>query len=365
MFAAMFQTDMAQSKSGGQPAANTPSSTSGPAIKLGAVLPTFSQQRGTGATKITDPGVSENQTMPASPTLSVQKLNPIPINEGLTPITSSEIPIKGDQAATVLPDEKSPSGVEDPTSKETVPGISTAAQVQPALHGMSIAKQDMSMQQAEKTNKFAGQTEKVLPGGVVSAAGTSSLSAFTPNAAQSTATAVDTSSATDNTNTASMLPMDSVIGSATSDLRTRTLERAQELVTVNATRLTESGNNSLQVVIKPDAGTQLSLELRQQGGSVEVQAVLQHGDFNHLNQQWSDLQHRLDQRGIKLAPLTDDGAAFANSNGSETFQNKQSQTTEGMPQVALVDAPAGMTPAMVFTSEVMQSSTHRGWETWA
>ena len=128
---------------------------------------------------------------------------------------------------------------------------------------------------------------------------------------------------------------------------------------VNAARLSDSGNNSMQVVIKPDAGTQLSLELRQQGGSVHVQAVLQQGDFGHLSQQWSDLQQRLGQRGIQLAPLTDDGA-YANSNGNENFQNKQSRTTEGVPEVTFVDSPIG-----VFTPDATPAPAYRGWETWA
>lgn len=149
-------------------------------------------------------------------------------------------------------------------------------------------------------------------------------------------------------------------------MRMRTLERTQELVTVNATRLNDLGNSSMQVVIKPDAGTQLSLELRQQGGgAVEVQAVLQQGDFNHLNQQWSHLQHSLEQRGIKLAPLTDDAAAFANNSGSEMYQNKQNQTTEGVPQMSLAGASAGITPAAVSAPEAKQASVYQGWETWA
>jgi hypothetical protein len=146
---------------------------------------------------------------------------------------------------------------------------------------------------------------------------------------------------------------------ATND-RANALGRTQELVTVSAARLSDSGNNSMQVVIKPDAGTQLSLELRQQGGNVEVQAVLQQGDFNHLNQQWPDLQQRLEERGIRLAPLTDDGASGNSNSGSETSQNNQSQANEVVPELTLVDAPAGM-----FASEPAQASAHRGWETWA
>lgn len=118
----------------------------------------------------------------------------------------------------------------------------------------------------------------------------------------------------------------------------------------------------MQVVIKPAAGTQISLELRQHGGTVEVQAVLQQGDFNHLNQQWSDLQQRLDQRGIRLAPLVDNGS-FAGNPGNETFQQKQGQTAEPVPDLPHFEAPA-VTFAPARQPQV-QTRTYPGWETWA
>jgi hypothetical protein len=213
------------------------------------------------------------------------------------------------------------------------------------------------MNQAAKTNKIAGQTEKVLPGSVASASrpNPSSLSS-----SQTVQVAAAANPATpDNANTVSSGPVEAAAVTLNDDLRTRTLERTQDLVTLNATRLSDTGNNSMQVVIKPDAGTQLSLELRQQGGTIQVQAVLQQGDFNHLSQQWPELQQRLDQRGIQLAPLTDDGTP-ANSSGSETFQEKQNQSTNVVPELTLVEAPTGL-----FTSEPMSTSAHQGWETWA
>lgn len=130
---------------------------------------------------------------------------------------------------------------------------------------------------------------------------------------------------------------------------------------MNAVRLSDSGNSSMQVVIKPDAGTELSLELRQRGGGgVEVQAVLQQGDFNHLSQQWPELQQRLEQRGVRLAPLSDEGAAANNGGSQETFQQKQNQTAGMVPEIALADAPTGM-----LAPAAAQSPAHRGWETWA
>ena len=246
------------------------------------------------------------------------------------------------------------------TSKASDSNTAAVTQPQPDSNGTSIAKQDMSMKQAEKTNEIAGQAEKVLPGNAVYAARVSSSSLPTDSIA-TTVTATAGSSPSDNVNGLSAAPADSVAVAVATNNRANALERTQELVTVSAARLSDSGNNSMQVVIKPDAGTQLSLELRQQGGNVEVQAALQQGDFNHLNQQWPDLQQRLEEKGIRLAPLTDDGASGSNNNGSEAFQNKQNQSNEGVPELTLMDSPAGMFTASATT----QTSTHRGWETWA
>ena len=246
------------------------------------------------------------------------------------------------------------------TAKVSDSNSGAGALPQPDANGTSIAKQNMAMKQAEKTNKIAGQMEKVLPGNAVSASRENPASGISLNPQSFMATASVGSPTASNVDGISSAPADSVAASAVVDARINSLERTQNLVLVSAVRLSDSGNNSMQVVIKPDAGTQLSLELRQQGGNVEVQAALQQGDFNHLNQQWPDLQQRLEERGIRLAPLTDEGASGSNNGGSEAFQNKQNQTNQVVPELTLVNSPAGM-----FTSESAQTSAHRGWETWA
>jgi len=246
----------------------------------------------------------------------------------------------------------------DPDSHDSSSG--TAAASPPVSNGTPIANQDMPMKQAEKMNKIAGQAEKVLPGDAISMVRGGSALQYSPNTEQMTTAAAGDSPTSGSSNGVTGLLVDSSVVPTTGNLRGGMLERAQEMVTLNAVRLSDSGNNSMQVVIKPDAGTQLSLELRQQGSSVQVQAVLQQGNFNHLSQQWPDLQQRLDQRGIQLLPLTDEGASANNGGSYETFQQKQSQPAEVVPEITLAGAPTGM-----FVPEAAQTPSHRGWETWA
>jgi hypothetical protein len=346
-----------------------------------ATLPaasTSTNPASTATTKVRTPQLSASQMTPtvepsaaaqqanasaakelALPTKSIASVTPTQASPtAIITIKSSSFQIPESQITVGLTKPEATTDAGNATSQTSDSNTGAGTQPQSASNGTSIAKQDMSMKQAEKTNKIAGQNEKVLPGNAVYAARGSTSSLSTDSIA-TTVTATAGSSTADNVDGLSAPPADSVAVAVATNNRTSALERTQELVTVSAARLSDSGNNSMQVVIKPDSGTQLSLELRQRGGNVEVQAALQQGDFNHLNQQWPDLQHRLEEKGIRLAPLTDDGASGSNS-GSETFQNKQNQSNEVVPEMTLVNAPAGM-----FTLEPAKTSVHQGWETWA
>jgi hypothetical protein len=329
-----------------------------PAIKTAAISTAqpVKKEIPAAATKISASDLAEDQPSASAQASTIQKVSQLANETKLSKAPEISIPVDPTASATasgkftVEPDSQSPT---EPDSNVNAP-----AAAQPEANGTSVAKQDMQMNQAEKTNKIAGQIEKVLPGSSHFAAQGSAAALFSANSGQAAATAAANSTVSGITNTAPAAQTDSV-GLTAANSPVRTLERTQEMVTVNAMRLSDSGNNSMQVVIKPDAGTQLSLELRQHGGNVEVQATLQQGNFGHLNQQWPDLQQRLEQRGIKLAPLAGD-VPFANSGGDGAFQNKQNQTAQELPEVTFVDAPVGM-----FTAEAAHSSAHRGWENWA
>jgi hypothetical protein len=338
------------------PVSATTTKVSSPQLSISQLTPTI--EANTAATQQASALTAKDAALPAKnigPTAPGQAM---PAAAAAFKSSSPELP--ENQTAINLTNSAVTPASANTTAKDSDANAATVTPPQAEANGTSIAKQDVAMKQAEKTNKIAGQTEKVLPGNVVSAARENQSSGISLNTQSIMATATADSPASASVNGVSSLSADSVAASAAANARANTLERTQELVTVSAVRLSDSGNNSMQVVIKPDAGTQLSLELRQQGGNVEVQAVLQQGDFNHLNQQWPDLQQRLDERGIRLAPLTDDGASGSNNSGGEAFQNKQNQTNGVVPELSLVNSPAGR-----FTPEAAQTSTHRGWETWA
>lgn len=140
----------------------------------------------------------------------------------------------------------------------------------------------------------------------------------------------------------------------------RALERAHDMVSLHSMRLVESKLDMLSVVIKPAVGMELALDLRQQAGSVEAQATLLRGDHQFLNQHWSELQQRLEQRGIKLAALNNDTGSAPNDGGQR--QAPQPSQEEAAQQAsAFAEFAAGQPGG----ASARLAPAHEGWEYWA
>jgi hypothetical protein len=297
--------------------------------------------------KISEPTATNPQVAPAAQKISGDLTNPMLADKSSVPSAQTEF--------------SSP-----PDLREKI-----ATQTEPEVNGTPVAKQDATMNKTEKPDKTARLTGKILPGAGDSVERENNLpsrenfsAAALSRAGQMAANVTANSSASNNANDAapvSAAAANAILNGNLSEVRSRALERAQDIIVLHADRLSESGNASLQVVIKPGAGTQLSLELRQRGDGVEAQAVLQRGDFNHLNQQWPALQQQLEQRGIRLAPLIDDGN-FAGG-GENNFQHNQNQSAES--DLFPAGAFAEVALASPFAPSATHAGTHRGWESWA
>ncbi|HEX7569380.1 MAG TPA: hypothetical protein VF492_02640 [Verrucomicrobiae bacterium] len=240
-------------------------------------------------------------------------------------------------------------------------------------HGTAVAKQDVPMKKTDQTNKVAGQAEKVLPGSVVSAVPEKVLPGrglFAPVPARGErleANAANLAVAPERVVGGPPPPDESAAISNVSDHAARALDRTHELVSLHALRLVDAKADLLQVVLKPGEGTKLSLQLRQRDdGGIEAQAVLQAGDFAHLKQHWPELQQRLEQRGIKLAPLTSDENSAAGS-GSQGFQNQRNQPAAREPLFTGAVAGFGLAKGMTVRLDepVVLAAGSGGWQTWA
>jgi len=115
-------------------------------------------------------------------------------------------------------------------------------------------------------------------------------------------------------------------------------------------------------MIKPAVGTELSLELRQHANGVEARAALVRGDHEFLSQHWSELQQRLEQRGIKLGPLGGDAFGAANDQGQfqkSHFSQEEddAQQASAFAEFAAAGQDGGATAQL--------AAIHDGWESWA
>jgi hypothetical protein len=287
----------------------------------------------------------------------------IPANALLTqllPESGQNIPMESKEVSALMQAAKSP----DPSTNQAAPiGLpaSPAPETTNGVHepstvnGTPSALMAKLMDTGGKPDKSAYSTGKFLPGDVsVVARG----SDFPAGATQPSSTAFADPTSPNNSSATSVSALDQIESFSPTDLQLQALERTHELVASHAMRLENADSDTLTVVLKPEAGTRISLELRQNSEGIQAQAALQQGDYQHLNQNWSDLQQRLDQRGIRLGPLLDQGSFGNSSNEQSKPQSNQPAEAFAGSEFAGVRTSAKMNPAV-------RAKTAAGWETWA
>lgn len=247
----------------------------------------------------------------------------------------------------------------------------------PGTGGTSTAKQDVTMKNAEKTPKVAGQAEQELPGNAalkseeLPTGQKSSIQALSHGNAKVDLTATADSRATSALSTTAETSAPAAASTvvppaAPSDARLRVLERTHDIVALHAMRLAESGSNSLHVVVKPGAGVQLSLELRQNAGGIDVHASLHKGDFEHLSHYWPELQQRLEARGVRVGALTT--SENFSSNSHQNFQQskqQQSSSQDSLHAGAFAEFALAGSMTEAPATRAARATAYRGWETWA
>ena len=236
------------------------------------------------------------------------------------------------------------------------------------MTGISSAQHQVPMQKADKTNEFsataeqnvpvppAGVTGEELPGRIVRSINSmprqdksepaSSLS-FAPSGATSPAETIS------SVNPSSQWP---------SPDPARALERAHDLMALHAFRLRDSGADSMQVVIKPGHGMQLSLSLQMRDGNLEMSATMHRGDYNFLNRHWSELQQQLEARGVRLAPLTCNNQAGAGDKNLSQQPDRQKAEEETTIPGAFAGFALGAAMKPATSTRI---KTPSGWESWA
>jgi hypothetical protein len=149
------------------------------------------------------------------------------------------------------------------------------------------------------------------------------------------------------------------------DLGSRAMERTHDMVALHALRLVDSNQDSMRVVIKPGAGMQMSLEMRQHGDTIDARMTLQRGDFSPLSRHWPELQQRLEQRGIRLATPTG-GDTADTGGGAGGFHQSAREYTPSDPEAASAFAAFALAgPVSTPPAPALAAFPAHGWETWA
>ena len=130
----------------------------------------------------------------------------------------------------------------------------------------------------------------------------------------------------------------------------------------------------ISMILRPDAHTQLKLELRHEGAAYQAEVRVERGDASLLGADWAQLQSRLEERGIRLSPLaglglSSHGQADFSSTGErrQNFQEPRTVQPDWLPTGASAStrrSTAGSASAAPRGS-VRPHSGARGWETWA
>ncbi len=221
--------------------------------------------------------------------------------------------------------------------------------------GMGGAKSSETMKTAIKKEELAGGTEQFLP---VSSPNALSALRNLPgelnrrltgpaSAALESAAGVGTHTAPNGVSTD---PDALFVRSA------NPMARISEIVSREIRIFKRGGDDLVEVVLTPDAKTQISLRLQWRDGQVEVQARCDLGDYQSLNTQWPQLQASLAGHGVRLSHLSErvstgfteffNNPSFAQQRGREEQSHHPASSAEALPPLAAPTPKSGGTPAV-------------------
>lgn len=157
----------------------------------------------------------------------------------------------------------------------------------------------------------------------------------------------------------------------------RTVEQLSGLVLRETAVLKQHTPDSMAVVLRPDADTELFLHLTQRDGQIEASVRCERGNFDQINALWPQLQESLAGQKVRLAPLQEStepqrdpqGGSGNMMNFSESEQRSHRQS---MPEDESTSVrPSSAPPSTVSLhperrrSGTRPTASRPGWETWA
>jgi hypothetical protein len=156
---------------------------------------------------------------------------------------------------------------------------------------------------------------------------------------------------------------------------TGVVERIAGLVRREVALVRQHSSDSMAVVLRPDAETELLVHFTRRDGQVEAFIRCERGNAQQLGALWPQLQESLAQQRVRLAPLQEGAwnqASFNYSSGTDRNGGGPGADRQPPPDRHSLDewpAPASQSSAHVRGrggSRHRRVTTSRpGWETWA
>ena len=142
-------------------------------------------------------------------------------------------------------------------------------------------------------------------------------------------------------------------------------EQVQQLFTEATVHWRLLRTDTWQVVLKPDADTELTLQFHLQNGNIHAVAQCQPGDFPAFSAQWSELQNRMADQGVRLAalePTTEAFSGFTNGNHQPPSGGQSSSEAFASSELPLT---APIRPRRSSNRTVRAVLVNGEWECWA
>ncbi len=223
---------------------------------------------------------------------------------------------------------------------------SAATGTREKVRGTAAAKLTMSMNNEAKREEIAGLTQQVLPGNGVSQPVTGiNLPSESQRNAGKENIGVDSLSAAARLTTG---PARTDVSGSSEMLDVREASpaaRIGEVISREVRMFKRGGDDMVEVVLTPDAKTQISLKLQWRDGQVEVQARCDMGDHQLLNTQWPQLQASFAAHGVRLSHLSERAhTGFTEFFGNSGFSQQQGGERQPAPQQSAVDMMKPVVP---------------------
>jgi hypothetical protein len=136
-----------------------------------------------------------------------------------------------------------------------------------------------------------------------------------------------------------------------------------EAIRTHVQLLKSGGQEKLEVVLRPDANTELRLHVEKVNGQVLVQARCDRGDIARLESNWSGIQQTLANQGVRVEALQHGGNLQNQSHESSSSSQQQTSRDHATKQNFVehkIESPKGTRP-----QPTRANTAVRGWQSWA